>query len=78
MIAIKIGIVEKKPRNSTLPNTATGQRTRNVMDRASGHAVTDNAAGGRRRACQLKADQRNDRPMAAGGRTTLIQSVPHL
>lgn len=55
-----------------------GQRYEERDDRASRYATTDNTAGFSRRACQLKADQRNDRAMAAGGRTTLIQSVPHL
>ena len=61
MIAIKIGIVEKKPRNSTLPNTATASVTRNVITVPVVHAVTDNAAGRSRRACQLQADQGNNR-----------------
>ena len=38
-----------------------GERHEKGDDRADGHAVADDAAGGSRRAGQLEADQRNDR-----------------
>lgn len=46
-------IVEKKLRNSTLPNTATARRLLKVITVPGGDAVTDNAARSRR-ACQLQ------------------------
>ena len=43
-----------------------GQRYEERDDRASRYATTDNTAGFSRRACQLKADQRNDRAHGCG------------
>ena len=43
-----------------------GQRYKERDNRSGGDAVTDNAAGRSRRACQLKADQRNDRAHGCG------------
>jgi len=77
-MAIKIGIVEKKPRNSTLPNTATASVTRKVMTVPLVTPLPIIQPVSAAEPASSKPIRATTGPMAAGGRTTLIQSVPHL
>ena len=77
-MAIKIGIVEKKPRNSTLPNTATASVTRKVITVPVVTLSPTMQPVDAAEPASSKPISATTGPMAAGGRTTLIQSVPHL
>ena len=78
MIAIRIGMVEKKPRNMTLPNTATASVTRKVTTVPTVTLSPTMQPVEAAEPASSRPISATTGPMAAGGSTTLIQSVPHL